>query len=77
LSREITSWLGISITRMRKSDPDHFLHERNHQDEARPFDRLKTPEREDHSTFILAQDLHARGDQNQGHDQDHRHDIQS
>ncbi len=53
----------------------HFLDEGDQQHKAGSFDPLKTPQSEDHCPLIFPQDLHARRDQNERHNQDDRGDI--
>src|SRR6185437_10660015 len=55
-------------------DPDHLLHHRDQDDDARPLHRLKAAEQEHHAAVVLAQDLDRGQQDDQYDDDDHRDD---
>ena len=74
LSREIASWVEISITWIRRSTRTISWIKGINSTRPGPLTPPKTPEREDHGALIFPQYLHGRCYQKQGRDQDDRDD---
>ena len=61
----------MSITIVREIDPDHLLHDRDDDDQARPLDPVEASEHEDDAALVLAQDAQrAREDREDDADDD-------